>query len=558
MAVQHAGQVQELPPKYYLDNFRSLLTFVQEKYQPVMGFAELAFINAFNSLSEDAQCLYLRFANRKGTFFRPTKLSYTEIGCLNTSLEELLNRGFCRSIQANHLHLLPELIYVLNKAELSKINKQFSPGVKGISKLKKDELAEAMLRELPESDLLQGILALDDFVFQYYTDEYEMLKFLFFGHLDGQMSDFVVRDLGLVRFEQPQEDKLVAKFNNWQEAQDQFWVSSMYKKFRHLREAASSEHLYSWFMQIASRGKQLYTPARQTYDRLTRKLGRMLERQQQPDFALEVYRFTITPPSRERQARILQKRGETQQAVSLCREILNAPESSEEAIFAQDFLLKQEDKKATRSTTRWLKDSDTITISEEYKYYVEKGVLRYYADKGYNAMYSENYLFRSLFGLVFWDIIFDQDAQVYHSPLQRFPSDLYLPQFLLKRQDKMQLRLKELGNRRKLKKHITAFYDEKWGLGNPLVGWHENTLPLVSAACKSIPLEGLYATLMEMAKNLKEYGRGFPDIFIWKKNTYKLIEVKSPTDALSPQQLYWLQFFKSNGVDAEVQRVQWK
>ncbi len=549
--------MQELPPKYYLDNFKSLVQFVQDKYQPILGLAELAFMQAFESLSEDAQCLYLRFANRKGQYFRFSKIQYAEITDQESALNELLLRGFCRKVTQQHLHSLADLLQIYSKAELTALCKLLEPKLRGISKYKKEELAQRMLEELPCPDLLVAVIQEEDIVRQHYSDEYEMLKFLFFGHLHGQMSDFVVRDLGLVRFEAPEEDKLVAKFTNWQEAEEQFWVSAMYQKFRELREESPAENLYSWFLQIGSRGVALNPIAKPTFDRLTRKLGRILEQRQQPDFALEVYRFTQEPPSRERQVRILHKRGELQQAVSVCHSILKTPKNSEEEIFARDFLRKQEDKKATRSTTRWLKNSDVIEISDVYKYEVEKGVLRYYSDQGYKAMYSENYLFRSLFGLIFWDIIFDQDAQVYHSPLQRFPSDLYLPQFLLKRKDRLEERVAQLSSKKKLTKHINSVYEDKWGLGNPLVGWHENTLPLVKAGITNLPRPAMFTTLLEMAKNLKEYGRGFPDIFIWKKGEYKLIEVKSPTDALSPQQLYWLQFFQEQGIAAEVQRVAW-
>ena len=45
-----------------------------------------------------------------------------------------------------------------------------------------------------------------------------------------------------------------------------------------------------------------------------------------------------------------------------------------------------------------------------------------------------------------------------------------------------------------------------------------------------------------MSKNLVEHLRGFPDLFMWdeKSNEYCFVEVKSPPDNLSNQQLSWL------------------
>ncbi|AHM59881.1 VRR-NUC domain-containing protein [Flammeovirgaceae bacterium 311] len=552
-----AQPVTELPPKYYLDNFYSLLEFVEEKYGHLLQEDEKSFIARFRALHEEGRCLFLRFANRKGQFFRLNKLNYPEIGALDAPLQELTSAGFCLLLDGSLKTELAHVLHIFNKQELCSIWKLLQPAVKGLSPLKKEDLLRKMLEELDHDGILEAVLALETVVIQRYLEEYELLKFLFFGHLHGEMSEFVIRDLGYVQYEVLDADKLVPKFSSRKEIEDKFWISGVYQQFRELREEPVAEPLYAWYMHIAGRGSQLGEEARPTFDRLTLKTARLLERLQQPDWALEVYRYSQQPPSRERQIRLLHKRGDVQEAMQLCKQIEALPYNAEESIFAQDFCRKLAVKKAVRSTTELLKKAESVQISEEYRYYVEKGVIRYFADKGYEVMYSENYLFRSLFGLLFWDVIFDQDVPVYHSPLQRFPADLYLPQFLDRRQEQLKKRVEELGKRKALLKHLRQTYDQKWGIGNPLVGWHENTLPLLEGACKKLPLEALYQVLLNMAQNLKEYGRGFPDLFMWSKKDYRFVEVKSPTDALSPQQLYWLRYFKEAGIRADVLRVEW-
>jgi hypothetical protein len=44
---------------------------------------------------------------------------------------------------------------------------------------------------------------------------------------------------------------------------------------------------------------------------------------------------------------------------------------------------------------------------------------------------------------------------------------------------------------------------------------------------------------------------------VWDDGEYAFVEVKSPTDTLSSQQLYWLHFFDKIGVNAKVIRVEW-
>lgn len=548
-----------LPPKYYLDNFNALLEFVEAKYGALLHEQEKSFITRFKSMSEAGRCLFLRFANRKGEFFRLGKLNYPEIGELNAPLQELVSAGFCLLCSTDLLAELPRILQVFNKQELCQYWRQIDPVIKGLSPLKKEVLLEQMLDRLDHEELLLMLLENETLVVQCYLQEYELLKFLFFGYLGGEMSEFVVRDLGYVQYETLDADKLVPKFSSRQEIDDKFWVSEIYKQFQVLREEAVAESLYAWYMQLAGRGQQLGPEAMPTFDRLTLKLARLLERLQQHDWALEVYRYSQQPPSRERQVRLLQKKGEVQEALELCHRMQQAPLNAEESIFAHDFCQKLARKKALRATTQLLKEANSVKIPHTYRYYVEKGVIHHFADQGFEVMYSENYLFRSLFGLLFWEVIFDQDVPVYHSPLQRFPADLYLPQFLHRRQEALEAMTASLTTSKAMLKQLRTTYDQKWGIGNPLVGWHENTLPLLEAACKKVPATALHQVLLAMARDLKEYGKGFPDLFVWskKKKEYFFVEVKSPTDSLSPQQLYWLRFFKEAGINAEVLRVEW-
>src|SRR5213592_4979982 len=79
-----------LTPRYYLDNFRYVLDFVKRLYGNLLNDSEWDFVRRFEALSLDAQCLYVRFSNRKGLFFRVNKLQYTEITDLPAAVGELI------------------------------------------------------------------------------------------------------------------------------------------------------------------------------------------------------------------------------------------------------------------------------------------------------------------------------------------------------------------------------------------------------------------------------------------------------------------------------------
>jgi hypothetical protein len=68
-----------------------------------------------------------------------------------------------------------------------------------------------------------------------YEEEVQMLKFLFFGSRYGDMTEFVVRDLGFQTYEHYDMDQLVPHFQSRQEAEDKFKVSLAREDFMKCR-----------------------------------------------------------------------------------------------------------------------------------------------------------------------------------------------------------------------------------------------------------------------------------------------------------------------------------
>jgi hypothetical protein len=107
--------------------------------------------------------------------------------------------------------------------------------------------------------------------------------------------------------------------------------------------------------------------------------------------------------------------------------------------------------------------------------------------------------------------------------------------------------------------HVGRTYNAKYGITNVLVDWNDELLNLVNQIIAVLNVAQLRLILLEMASNVREHTRGFPDLLIWNEaGSYEFVEVKSPTDHLGPQQLHWLQFFQTIGVRAKVVRVIWE
>jgi hypothetical protein len=551
----------ELPEKYYLDYFEMLIMHVQKHYGDILSKEEKSFIRRYYNLPEDAQCLFLRLVNRRGQYFRIDKISYEEISDLPSALTLLLKRKFFKKLS---FHSAVELLLVLHtftKAELIELAKQLmdKQALAALRKLKKQELAASLLARCSPRQLIILIRSQELIIRTCHEEELEMLKFLYFGHLEGDMTQFVVRDIGYVKTESYDEKKLKALFKSRQEAVDKLRLSKVYREFKQLRDdqQVSADVIFRWFVSLNMQRKNISELALPHFDKLCLRLGKLLEQQQFTAQALSVYQHTDTAPSRERQVRLLQKQGDTKEALRLCSIISEKPANADERFFAEDFINRVQHKKRTRSATDYLRKSDKIILPNEHQYYVEQGVLSYLQAEGHEGVHVENYLWRGMFGLLFWDIIFDQESEAIHNPLQTAPSDLYTPQFLNRRTAALHKRLKVLSYPKRFLNIIRHHHESKQGMNNPMVGWHESLLPLVEQCYHYLEPEQIGSVLLEMARDLRENTRGFPDLFIWKENSYSFIEVKSPNDQLSAQQLYWLHFFEKQRISARVIRVAW-
>jgi hypothetical protein len=557
-----------LTPRYYLDNFQYVLTIVRRLYSGLLNDAERDFLARFDTLSLDAQSLFVRMSNRRGRFFRAAKFNYPEITDLSAALAELMSNGFAEPLTTHHEPLASEALDVFTKAELLARLPLSPEELKPLAKLKKDEIVGYVCRELDFGPISTALSAEEVVIKLNFEAEVRLLIYLFFGNRGSDMSEFVMRDLGMVNFERYDDSQLTARFRTRKEVEDKLLISLTNEIFYTLKTAETPPHdVYGWFLAWNDNKPALSPIAIPSYEWLVCKVGAFLERAKRPDEALTVYALASRVPARERRVRLLYKTGSVDEALALCEEIAMTPQNAEERYFATDFRAKMlgestvgkiAKKRPRKQTTRFLSDAESISIPAAYRHHVEAGVMNYYLEQGRDAAFTENYPWRGLFGLVFWDIIHDTGVSAIHHPLQRGPSDFYLPDFFAKREPLFRQRLAELTTRDDWHRHAGRTFMAKYGLTNTLVDWNDELLVLVKRLIDLLDSEQLGLILLEMAGNVREHTHGFPDLLVWQADgSYSFVEVKSPTDHLGPQQLHWMEFFQTIGVPARVVRVVW-
>lgn len=543
-----------LPAKYYLTNFNYVLDFVQEKYRPILQTNEWAFLRKYYCLSEDAQCLFVRLSNRRTNFFRAKTFAYAEIEDIEQAQIDLLERGFIEPISAEkHPTFAHELLDIFTKPELLKL----FHNDRELKQLKKPDLVKKLIDTIDFQEIIEIISNYESIVKVTFEYEVAFLKFLFFGNRYLDMSEFVVRDLGYIQYYKHDDETLVARFDNRKDAEDKWQLTDQNELFKQLKETHSPTEIYDWFLIVAASLANISEAIRPSFDGFVLRVARFLEREKLHEEALKVYQLTTNVPSRERQVRTLEKLKNTEAATALCQQMLENPLNADEHFFANDFMSRMATKKTTKkSTTEELHLAESITVSALYKHQVELGTIDHYAEKGKIAVFAENHLWRAIFGLIFWDIIFDPTLVAFHHPFQRRPSDLHLPAFYEKRNLQIINHLDSFQELESLLAYMGQCYAKNAGTANPFVVWLEEVWDMARKAVELIGLENTKTVMHQIAKNMVENSRGFPDLLVWDEHgNYTFVEVKSPTDNLSNQQLYWLRFFKEIGINAKVLRV---
>jgi hypothetical protein len=423
---------------YYLDYFTQVIEGVQARYGFLLTAAECAHLTQVQALTTPSRMLYARLVNRRGPCFRVGRLVYPEIERLDLAVAELLGAGLVQAcLGARTQASRGQVLSCFTHAELlSALRVETIP--KG---LRKGELLSWLAAWDGCAAWMSRFLASDPLVRIPDSDPWPFLRFLFFGELRDNLSDFVTRALGYVVTESFEAVHLAPHFHNRGEAEDAYRMAALYVEFRHVRAAHSAAQTLAWWHGQAVKRDALRA-GQACFDRLVDRLGRLLERERLNAAALDLYESSpVAPaPARERRARLLIKSARRDEAVTLLGAMLDQPCHAEEAYAARQLLARLE-RSSRRSEARSAELASRTLILDYADGDVEAAVLAHYRAQGWQGVHSENWLWNSAFGLLLWDIIYDPALGVFHSPIQFAPSDLYEPGFYKRREQAIETRL---------------------------------------------------------------------------------------------------------------------
>jgi DNA polymerase-3 subunit epsilon len=530
---------KDLPPRYYLDHFRDMIGAIRKNHYSFLGPEHLQFLDQFQSLSEDAQCLYVRFVNRKRKYFFRETLRYPEIGSVDNAITELIGHGFVIPPVRDDLLGIFE---GLAKEKLHEFCEELTLPVKRSWPKPKflEVLAGAELTAFPMERLGNCIV-------QKKLEELSYLLFLYFGEISDNLSLYTLRDLGI--WSDSKQSVFVPKFSSRDEAVAHYFYARLIDQIE--IDAYDHRQIESWPEPVNEQSLYLR-------ESLIVALGEELKRNERLEEALEVLRLATIHPGRERRVRLLYQLGELERTLNEIHFILENPSSDEELLFAEDFLERKFQQKKRTSLSQMLLEARTLQIDEAYYRQPEEGVRDSLVRKGMIVHHAENALWRALFGILFWHEIFESPLNTFHSPFERLPEELGSSQFADKHHAAITGKLELLKTPDTFKKYVEDLRKEKGEEKNGIFGWSEETLTAITDLCQSASAEKISAVLLHLASDFHRRIRGFPDLMIIENGEVRFAEIKAPGDSLRGHQLLRMNVLEKAGFPVEILKVEYR
>lgn len=532
-----------LPKFYYLDHFEEIIAHVCTYYYQILSEAEIEWVEKFKALEYQQKALLVRIINRNRIFLRLDDLKYDELTQTKENLQHLFAVRFIESAELKEeSHLLVWLNY-FNKAQLKQMFL-----LSNISALKK-EMVIAHIIEQFDTEAIFEILTLEKEWFSLSNPEIiASIKFLFFGNHFQAQERFVVRDLGHVQYQDSKQYQ--TRYKTRTEFESAYFYSVVRSNFSGI--IANIEP--SNYLDFCNNFPPTFASSIADAERVIEKMALLAAKTADFELAICLYEKLVEMPVRDRIIKLHLKLKDTISAERKALEILEAPRSVAEALYANDWLNKHQGLTRQSSLRRLKLNAETIEISPRFGISVEQAAMEYYEDQGFTCFRTENEPWRLLFALTFWEIF--QDPEFKHQPFDLAHKKWPEIRFASKATERLEQLKQELDEKNMLvwfEKRYQQFYP----LANPICAWYGSTKLASWEIIKHLSVNQLFDILAEMSSQITQKLTGFPDLMLLKNAEIQLIEIKSPNDQVSSIQHHWIGFLNSIGVSTNLISVKW-
>lgn len=552
---------KELPAKYYLAHFRELIEFVTSQCRHLLEPKHSEFISKINQLDEQSQCMLARVYSRKPYLVHTQSLNYEEITSPHQAIYTLKTAGILFEPNAQHYQ---QLIAHLTKPVLVELLGNYEQQISLKKSAAKTELVTIACDFFSErADELTALYS--QYVINNREDYYQYFEFLFAGRLSSgdvnHQNRFVMRDLGLTAIRK-EHNKSLARFNTFAEAQSNYILNRHRLAFKNIDKAKNkTTDDKAAYIELAHLviGQQAHgAQARDIKNKLLVRLYKQLKNTDN-QLAFRLLDACIDyAEAQEIQIREQYRLGNKEWVKAQLEQIIENPLSDDLLYFADDFLMRKFNKQTRSRLSSMLAEAQCVLeIDEIYRGNVEQGVNEHYTAQGLQVFNTENTLWQSLFGLVFWHELFVESPYPPCNEFDIYPQVLQLDNFYDAQNTQIAARLESLSTNQALLnlvcKHAAQYFEQP----NGLFSWHSDLLAPLEALILNSPLNALLAHLIAMSKQYLQLKDGYPDLMVINSGKVHFEEVKAPGDKLRRNQLTTIDHLKKVGFTVHIAAVQW-
>lgn len=550
--------MKELSEKYYLTHFLEFVQFIRTTSAHLLSHDELAFLSEFDSLPEQAQCMLVRIVNRKSAFIHTDTLIYNEIPDNSLAISTLIKADLITPISNTHY---ADFIAQLSKQELIEITAEITLNrpTKSANKQKWIEFAQAHLDNQIAFGNVQASNIVKSYIYFVQQPIFQYLLFLYFGHLNGRLNRFSLRDLGIVHTQSVQHQQ--SHFLTLEEAKSAFLHATQYKQIKESNKA-NIDALKTLATAQLCIAKPIGYVAKEKYHYGLYQLGKAIlpfEQALTEPLGEQLLSQSQHPAAQEHYIRLLYKKAETEYCKQLLLKIIEEPQSDALLLFAEDFYALKFGNKKTSILTDMLRQSPpALLIDEAYLGHVESGVKNIYIKRGMQCYFTENKLWRALFALFFWQELYQHPNSRRANEFSFYPKVLKENAFYKNFAAQIEHKLAQLNSQALLLSQLEETYLAHKGTPNGLFYWHDRLLEVLSCFILNSPIDSVRSFLLSMAKHFDSLRDGFPDLMIIDNGQVYFEEIKAPGDSLRRNQLITIKHLIKAGFKVNLQRVEWQ
>jgi hypothetical protein len=504
---------------YYLRNFEAMLATLESRDGDLLDADERDFMADFSALPLRSRALLVRMLMRKGRLFRASRLAYSEIDDVPEAMGPLVERRWVDDRPPLRLEQLFRLVTKADVARYFKLPKQRMA-------IPKSELLADLSTLFPEERTFDAWCESSaDCVFRLeIAGLCERLRLMFFGNFRQDLTEFVLADLGVFKYEKVAMDADSRPFSTRRQVEDFHRLHHCRKMLHEGVDPAEIEPL------LPSRIEDCEW-LNERREKLLFQLARALERQGASTRAWEIYSQCGYPGASERAGRLREGAGGTARRRGP-RKTSSAPE----------FTLVIEPGADGRSVEWRVLEHLTAAGGEDT-----------------SVHFVENTLINSLFGLLCWPAVFAPVPGAFFHAFHHGPADITSTRFRERREQEFARCFAELrcGS---YKDTLRRRLIEKAGTSSPFVAWGLLDEALLETSLTCFPAAHLERWFDWIVRDVGANRSGFPDLVqFWPASgRYRLVEVKGPGDRLQDNQRRCLEYCVEHGMPVSVCHVRWE